>query len=171
MPLSVHAVCSLFTTIPFYYYYYCLCDDTRNTIAQRSERRNATRHTQQTHASQMPWIIHKTKRGKTTTDDVRCRPTIYSHCCDFSYWSRHQAVVFALCTPTHRLAAVDTIWWGWSGGGGDDGVDGGTGGVTEQKTNSFNYFCVFYFSVCAVRARARHFLPTSSIGSTESDCA
>lgn len=125
---------------PFIIIFCATIHETRYTIAQRSERRNAT-HTQQTHASQMPWIIHTQNEEKlpptTSAADRR-----FIHIAVTFRTEAPDTRPFALCTPTRRLAAVDTIWWGWSGiGGGGDG----TGGVTEQKTNAFLFLCAAFF--------------------------
>lgn len=55
-----------------------------------------------------------------------------------------------------------------------DGATATASVVSPNRKRIRFYFCalcmVFLFSVCAVRARACHFLSKSSIGGTESDC-
>lgn len=90
---------------------------------------------------EMPWIIHTKmrknyhRRRPHSTDDLFTLLWLF-------VLKQTPSESRCVC-PTHRLAAVDTIWWGWTDGGGGDS------GVCHRTENEFIsiFVCVFFFGM------------------------
>lgn len=125
-----------------------------------NERRNAT-HPQQTHASQMPWIIHTTRknhhrRRPLPTDDLFTLLWLFV---------LKQTPGRSLCVHRRTVALLSIQF---------DGDEATTAAAASALAPVVSPNRNFYFCVCFWCAQCKQghvtFSRTSSIGSTESDC-